>query len=86
MKEKPRDINTPILNKSFASEVIMEGLLIAVIIGYLLLIMVLTLRSLMGVFEGAVLNTSQFSYIYILSIIPLIVVQVYKLLFVRVED
>lgn len=59
---------------------------IAVIIGYLLLIIVLTLRSLMGVFEGAVLNTSQFSYIYILSIIPLIVVQVYKLLFVRVED
>jgi len=144
MKEKPRDINTPILNRSFASEVIMEGLLIAlvtmlafhmglntggpevastmafatlclsrllhgfncrskesifriglftnkfiwiaVIIGYLLLIIVLTLRSLMGVFEVAVLNTSQFSYIYILSIIPLIIVQVYKLLFVTVKD
>ncbi|KZL92257.1 cation-translocating P-type ATPase [Clostridium magnum] len=144
MKEKPRDINTPILNKSFAIEVIIEGLLIAlvtmlafhrglstggaevastmafatlclarllhgfncrskesifrvglftnkfiwiaVIIGYLLLIMVLTFRSLRGIFEVAALNTSQFSYIYLLSIIPLIVVQVYKLLFVTVKE
>lgn len=144
MKEKPRDINTPILNKSFAIEVIMEGILIAlvtmlafhrglntgdaevastmafatlclarllhgfncrskesifriglftnkfiwiaVIIGYLLLIMVLTLKSLRGIFEVAALNTSQFSYIYVLSIIPLIVVQVYKLLFVTVKE
>ena len=29
MKEKPRDIHTPLLNKTFASQVVLEGLLIA---------------------------------------------------------
>lgn len=143
MKEKPRSINVPILNKSFAIEVIIEGLIIAlvtmtafhiglytgdahvastmafatlclsrllhgfncrskesilkiglftnktiwiaVIIGYLLLILVLTLKPLRGVFEVAPLSSSEFIYIYGLSAIPLIVVQVYKLLFVKVE-
>lgn len=143
MKEKPRNINVPILNKSFAIEVIIEGLLIAVvtmiafhiglntggaavgstmafatlclsrllhgfncrskesvfkiglfknktiwiavIIGYLLLILVLTFKPLRGVFEVAALSSGEFSYIYGLSVIPLIVVQVYKLLFVKVE-
>ena len=143
MKEKPRNINVPILNKSFAIEVIMEGFLIAVvtmvafhiglntggahvastmafatlclsrllhgfncrskesvfkiglftnktiwfavIIGYLLLILVLTLAPLRGVFEVAALSSSEFSYIYGLSAIPLIVVQIYKLLFVKVQ-
>lgn len=142
MKEKPRSINVPILNKSFAIEVIIEGLIIAlvtmvafhiglstggadvastmafatlclsrllhgfncrskesvfkiglfrnktiwiaVIIGYLLLMLVLTFKPLSGVFEVATLSLSEFSYVYGLSVIPLIVVQVYKLLFVKV--
>ncbi|WP_270567393.1 cation-translocating P-type ATPase [Clostridium beijerinckii] len=141
MKEKPRNINVPILNKSFAIEVIMEGLLIAIvtmaafhiglytggaevastmafatlclsrllhgfncrskesifkiglftnktiwiaaIIGYLLLLLVLTFRPLSGIFEVSALNSMEFSYIYGLSAIPLIIVQIYKLLFVR---
>ncbi|OCA98010.1 cation-translocating P-type ATPase [Clostridium beijerinckii] len=141
MKEKPRNINVPILNKSFAIEVIMEGLLIAIvtmaafhiglytgdaevastmafatlclsrllhgfncrskesvfkiglftnktiwiaaIIGYLLLLLVLTFRPLSGIFEVSALNSIEFSYIYGLSVIPLIIVQIYKLLFVR---
>lgn len=143
MREKPRNINVPILNKSFAIEVIMEGLLIAVvtmvafhiglytgdahvastmafatlclsrllhgfncrskesvfkiglfanktiwfavIIGCMLLILVLILEPLRGVFEVASLSSSEFSYIYGLSVIPLIVVQIYKLLFVKVQ-
>lgn len=143
MKEKPRNINVPILNKSFAIEVILEGLIIAVvtmaafhiglstgdssvastmafatlclsrllhgfncrskesifkigmfknktiwiatIIGYLLLITVLTFKPLKGMFEVAALDLSQFGYIYGLSLVPLVVVQVYKLLAVKVE-
>nr|WP_312292433.1 cation-translocating P-type ATPase [Clostridium chromiireducens] len=143
MKEKPRSINVPILNKSFAIEVIMEGLLIAVvtmaafhiglytggayvastmafatlclsrllhgfncrskesvfriglftnrsiwfavIIGFLLLLLVLTFKPLRGVFEVAPLSSAQISYIYGLSVIPLILVQIYKLLFVKVQ-
>lgn len=141
MKEKPRSINVPILNKSFAIEVIMEGILIAlitmvafhiglnnggahvastmafgtlclsrllhgfncrskesilkiglfsnkiiwfaVISGYLLLILVLNVKALSGIFEVVPLSSSEFSYIYGLSAIPLVVVQVYKLLFVK---
>ncbi|WP_271812327.1 cation-translocating P-type ATPase [Clostridium beijerinckii] len=144
MKEKPRNINVPILNKSFAIEVIMEGLLIAIvtmaafhiglytggaevastmafatlclsrllhgfncrskesifkiglftnktiwiaaIIGYLLLLLVLTFRPLSGIFEVSALNSMEFSYIYGLSVIPLIIVQIYKLLFVRDKE
>ncbi|MHC1685111.1 MAG: cation-translocating P-type ATPase [Clostridiaceae bacterium] len=144
MKEKPRNINVPILNKSFAIEVIIEGLIIAivtmaafhiglstggaevastmafatlclsrllhgfncrskesifkiglftnktiwgaVIIGYLLLLAVLTFKPVMGIFEVAELSSSQFSYIYGLSLIPLVLVQIYKLIFVKVED
>ncbi|MBC2580085.1 cation-translocating P-type ATPase [Clostridium sp. DJ247] len=143
MKEKPRDINTPILNKSFAIEVILEGILIAlgtiiafrvglstgdasvastmafatlclsrllhgfnsrskesifrigvfsnkyiwiaIIIGYLLLTAVLAFRPLMGIFEVTALNASQYRYVYGLSFIPLMVVQVYKLIFVKSE-
>lgn len=143
MKEKPRNINVPILNKSFAIEVIIEGLLIAlvtmvafhiglytgsahvastmafatlclsrllhgfncrskesvfkiglfknktiwiaVIIGYLLLILVLIFKPLRDVFEVVALSSREFGYIYGLSVIPLIVVQVYKLLFVKVQ-
>lgn len=141
MSEEPRDINTPILNKSFAIEVLIEGFLIAlatliafhvglnsgspevastmafatlclgrllhgfnsrskesilkigifsntylwiaVIIGYLLLFAVLTFEPLMGVFEVTSLNVEQFNYIYGLSVMPLVLVQLYKLIFVK---
>ncbi|EHI98990.1 ATPase, P-type (transporting), HAD superfamily, subfamily IC [Clostridium sp. DL-VIII] len=141
MKEKPRNINVPILNKSFATEVMMEGFLIAVvtmsafhiglytggtevastmafgtlclsrllhgfncrskesifkiglftnktiwfsvIIGCLLLLVVLSFKQLSDIFEVSTLSSGQFSYIYGLSVIPLIVVQAYKLLFVK---
>jgi Ca2+-transporting ATPase len=143
MKEKPRDISVPILNKSFALEVILEGMLIALstiiafhiglstgdasvastmafatlclarlihgfnsrskesifkigvfsnkyiwiatIVGYLLLTAVLTFRPLMGIFEVTALNASQHGYIYGLSFIPFIVVQIYKLVFIKSE-
>lgn len=144
MKEKPRDISVPILNKSFALEVILEGMLIALstiiafhiglstgdasvastmafatlclarllhgfnsrskesifkigvfsnkyiwiatIVGYLLLTAVLTFKPLMGVFEVTALNASQHGYIYGLSFIPFIVVQIYKLVFIKSEN
>ena len=138
MKDKPRSINVPILNRSFAIEVIIEGLLIAVvtmiafhiglykkgaeiastmafatlcmsrllhgfncrskesvfkiglftnkaiwiavIIGYLLLMLILTFKPLKGVFEVSTLSLGEFGYIHVLAIIPFIIVQVYKLL------
>lgn len=144
MKEKPRSINVPILNKSFAIEVVLEGFLIAivtmtafhiglyagganvastmafstlclarllhgfncrskesifriglftnktiwlaVIIGYLLLMLVLTFKPLSGIFEISSLTSSEFSYIYGLSVVPLVVVQVYKLFFVKNDN
>ncbi len=137
MKEKPRDINIPLLNKSFARRVSVEGVIIAistlmafhiglstgdamvastmafstlclarlfhgfnsrsrhslfktgffsnkylwyaVIIGVVLLHLVLFLPPLMGVFEIAVLNATQFGTIYILSLVPLVVIQLYRL-------
>jgi len=136
MNEKPRSIDSPILNKSFATEIIAEGLLIALctmaafhiglstgntiiastmafstlclsrllhgfnsrfqesifsigiftnrylwiatILGYLLLELVLRLNSLMGVFEVAPLSLNQYAIIYGLSLVPLILVQFYK--------
>ncbi|MGH4120776.1 cation-translocating P-type ATPase [Clostridium sp.] len=141
MNEKPRDTNSPILNKSFAIEVIIEGLLIAIgtmavfhiglttgdklvastmafatlclsrllhgfnsrsqqsifkigvfsnrylwiaaILGYLLLELILRFKPLMGVFEVAHLTLSQHAIIYGFSLMPLILIQIYKLLFVR---
>lgn len=141
MKEKPRDINIPILNKSFAIEVLIEGFLIAlgtmmafhiglstgdnrvastmafatlclsrllhgfnsrskesiftvgifsnkyiwvaIITGYLMLKAVLTVNPLMGVFEIALLSASQYGVVYGLSFMPLVLVQIYKLLFVK---
>ncbi|PLR80413.1 cation-translocating P-type ATPase [Bacillus sp. V33-4] len=141
MKEKPRDIRTPLLNKAFAIRVTIEGLLIAaatliafhiglstgdtaiastmafatlclsrllhsfnarakesifkiglfsnkyiwyaVILGIILLHLVLLLEPLMDVFEVAVLNRAQLLSIYGLSLMPLVVIQLYKLLFVR---
>ncbi len=144
MSEKPRNTNTPILNKSFAVEVIIEGTLIALgtmtafhiglstgdaivastmafatlclsrllhgfnsrsqqsifkigvfsnkslwiatILGYLLLEFVLRFKPLMGVFEIATLTLNQHILVYGISLIPLILIQTYKLLFVKVRD
>lgn len=144
MKEKPRDITTPILNKPFAIEVIIEGFLIAlgtmiafhiglstgdsrvastmafstlcisrllhgfnsrskesifkiglfsnkyiwfsIVFGYLMLAGILTYRPLMELFEITKLNATQYGYIYALSFMPLILVQIYKLLFVNYDN
>jgi len=141
MKDKPRDINTPLLNKRFTTQVVLEGSLIAIstiiafrmglstgntltastmafatlclsrlvhgfnsrsiesiftigvftnkftwfafLIGFLSLHAVLFVPSLTGVFEVATLSGGQLSYIYILSFMPFLVNQWYKVLFVR---
>lgn len=141
MDEKPRNINSPILNKSFSIGVLLEGLLIALgtmtafhiglstgdtvtastmtfatlclsrllhgfnsrsqqsifrigvfsnkylwiatILGYLLLEFVLSFKPIMGVFEVAPLTINQRAIVYGLSLMPLILIQIYKLLFIR---
>ena len=141
MKDKPRNINTPLLNKDFAVTVVLEGILIAIasliafhlglstgdtivastmafatlclarlfhgftarskesifkigvfsnkfswlafLLGVIFLHLVLLVPGLMGVFEVAALSGEQFGYIYGLAIMPLVVIQIYKLLFVR---
>lgn len=141
MNEKPRNINSPILNKSFSIEVLIEGLIIALgtmtafhiglstgnalvastmafatlclsrllhgfnsrsresifrigvfsnkylwmatILGYLLLEFVLSFKPLMGIFEVAPLNLKERTIVYGLSFMPLILIQIYKLLFVK---
>lgn len=141
MNEKPRDINSPILNKSFALEVLIEGLLItlgtmtafhiglstgdtmvastmafatlclsrllhgfnsrssesifrigvfsnrylwfAIILGFLLLELILRFNPLMRVFEVAALTSNQHFIVYALSFMPLVLIQIYKLLFVK---
>ena len=141
MNEKPRNINTPLLNKNFAITVVLEGILIAIasliafhlglstgdtvvastmafatlclarlfhgftarskesifkigvfsnkfswlafLLGVIFLHLVLLVPGLMGVFEVAHLSGEQFGYIYGLAIMPLVVIQIYKLLFVR---
>ena len=138
MKEKPRNIKTPLLNKSFALQVIGEGFIIAVaallayhigleaegamtastmafatlclarlfhgfnsrsresifkiglfsnmnswyalILGFVLLHAVLLLPPLRGIFEIAVLNTSQFVAVYGLAAMPLVLIQIRRLL------
>ena len=138
MKEKPRGINTPLLNKSFALRVLSEGLIIAiatliafhiglstgdhmvastmafstlclarlfhgfnarsnqslfkiglftnkylwfaVILGVVLLHIVLLLPALQGIFKIAPLNAAQFGTIYAMSLMPLVVIQLYKVL------
>ncbi|MEK6264930.1 MAG: cation-translocating P-type ATPase [Clostridium sp.] len=141
MNDKPRNISSPILNKSFALEVLIEGAIIAIvtmiafhiglstgdalvsstmafatlcfsrllhgfnsrsqqsifkigifsnsylwiatILGSLLLEFVLRFKPLMGVFEVATLTSNQHAIVYGLSFMPLILIQLYKLLFVR---
>jgi len=137
MKEKPRNIKTPLLNKSFALQVLAEGFIIAVatlsayhigleaegamtastmafatlslarlfhgfnsrsrgsifkiglfsnmnswyalILGFVLLHAVLLLPPLRGIFEIAVLNTSQFGAVYGLALMPLTLIQIRRL-------
>jgi len=141
MKEKPRDIHEPLLNKRFATLVGIGGLLIAIstltafhiglktgdeviastmafatlclarlfhgfnvrakqsifqigvftnkylwfsiIGGIFLLQIVLMLPPLMGIFEVAPLTGTQFGWIYGLAFMPLIVSQIFKLLFIK---
>lgn len=141
MKDKPRDIRMPLLNKAFTTQVILEGLLIAIstiiafriglstgdtltastmafttlclsrlvhgfnsrskesiitigvfsniytwlafLIGFLCLHLVLFIPSLTGVFEVATLSGRQLVAIYSLSSMPFLVIQWYKVLFVR---
>ncbi|QPQ30518.1 cation-translocating P-type ATPase [Lysinibacillus sp. JNUCC 51] len=141
MKDKPRNIHTPLLNKAFTTQVVLEGLLIAIsttiafeiglstgdtltastmafttlclsrlvhgfnsrakesifaigvfsnkytwlafLIGFLSLHAVLFIPILTSVFEVATLSTAQLGFIYSLSVLPFIVNQWYKLLFVR---
>jgi len=143
MREKPRNVNEPILNKTFAAAMFVEGVLIAigtmtafhlglgtgdaflastmafatlslsrlihgfnsrskesifkigifsnlflwaaVLIGYLLLRTVLTYPPLRHLFEAAPLTTDQHIAIFALSLMPLFVIQLYKLLFVKVK-
>ena len=56
---------------------------LAFILGVIFLHLVLLVPGLMGVFEVAALSGEQFGYIYGLAIMPLVVIQIYKLLFVR---
>lgn len=141
MKDKPRDIHTPLLTKVFTARVVLEGILIAIatiiafrtglekgdvvtastmafatlclsrlvhgfnsrskesiftigvfsnkytwyafIIGFISLHAVLLIPSLSGVFKVATLSSTQLLLIYSLSIMPFIVNQWFKLLFVR---
>lgn len=143
MHEKPRNIYVPILNKIFATEILSEGLLIAlstmtafhiglaygntqiastmafatlslsrlihgfnsrskesifkiglfsnrflwiaVLLGYILLRTVLTYPPVMRIFEVAPLAANQHTIVLALSLIPLVVIQTYKLLFVNLE-
>ncbi|RSK26176.1 cation-translocating P-type ATPase [Bacillus sp. HMF5848] len=141
MNEKPRDVNTPLLNKVFASRLLIEGFLIAVatllafhiglstgdamtastmafatlclarlfhgfnarskhsifkvglhtnlyliaavILGIILLQLVLLLEPLKRVFEVVSLTPIQFSYVYGLALMPLVLIQLYKIFFVK---
>jgi len=56
---------------------------LAFILGVTFLHLVLLIPGLMGVFEVATLNTAQFGTIYGLAILPFVIIQLYKLVFVR---
>ncbi|WP_226681902.1 calcium-translocating P-type ATPase, PMCA-type [Sutcliffiella horikoshii] len=141
MDEKPRDVETPLLNKVFAARLLSEGFLIAVatliafhigltmddpltastmafstlclarlfhgfnarsrqsifkvglfsnlyligavVIGIALLQLVLMVDPLKGLFEVATLTAAQFGYVYGLALMPLVLIQLYKLIFVK---
>ena len=141
MYEKPRNPKSPILNKSFAMEVIIEGIFIALvtmiafhiglstddtmvastmafatlclsrlfhgfnsrsresifrigvfsngylciatILGCLILELVLNFKPFMRVFEIAPITFNQHILIYVLALTPLMLIQIYKLMFVK---
>jgi len=140
MKEKPREMNQPLLNKAFLSKVGIGGLLIAistiiafmiglqtdahtastmafttlclsrlfhgfntrskgsifkagvftnkylwfaVIAGVVLLHLVLLIEPLQGIFEVSPLTGAQLGTIYGLSLMPLVIMQLYKIIFVK---
>ncbi|WP_404446060.1 calcium-translocating P-type ATPase, PMCA-type [Sutcliffiella horikoshii] len=141
MDEKPRDVETPLLNKVFATRLLSEGFLIAVatliafhigltmddpltastmafstlclarlfhgfnarsrqsifkvglfsnlyligavVLGIALLQLVLLVDPLKGIFEVATLTSAQFGYVYALALMPLVLIQLYKLIFVK---
>jgi Ca2+-transporting ATPase len=141
MKEKPRNIKEPLLNKSFTIQVLIGGFIIsvgvvaafligldsgdpvvastmafatlclsrlfhsfncrsnhsifqagiftngfvwgAVILGIILLALVIFVPGLMGIFEVTPLTSAQYWSILGLSLMPLVVIQLYKLIFVR---
>lgn len=60
-----------------------KTLWLSVIIGFSLMTLVVTLRPLEGVFEVVSLNFGQIITVFGLSLIPLVVVQIYKLLAVK---
>jgi Ca2+-transporting ATPase len=55
----------------------------ALIVGVILLHLVLFIPPLMGIFEAAALTGTQLTYIYALSLMPLVVIQLYKVIFVK---
>lgn len=135
MKEKPRNINEPLLNKKFVSQVGFEGVIIAAVtiiafqiglmsgdtgiattmafatlclsrlihgfncrseesifklgifsnlavwIAFLLGFSILNFVLILGLFEVANLNNFQYLVIYGLSLVPLIIIQLHKLIF-----
>ena len=56
---------------------------ISILLGFLILKFVLIFEPLMRIFEIAPLTTDQYTIVYMLSFMPLIIVQIYKLIFVR---
>lgn len=138
MKERPRSINAPILDKSFGVKVLIEGtiiaigtmvafhiglstgeplvastmafatlclsrllhsfnsrsqgsifkvglftnkyLLLSVAVGYGLLKLVLTSEPVMRIFEVAALSSEEYAIVYGLSFMPLVVIQLYKII------
>ncbi|KOA19730.1 calcium-transporting ATPase [Clostridium homopropionicum DSM 5847] len=143
MKEKPRDINSPILSKSLGTEIFIEGFIIAVCtmiafriglfydgnkvastmafatlclsrlvhgfncrgkesvfkiglftnkylwlafgLGLALLNIVLLVKPLGGIFQVEPLTIHNLKIIYGLSILPFILVQIYKLIFIKAK-
>lgn len=143
MKEKPRDINSPILSKSLGSEILIEGFIIAACtmiafriglfydgvkvastmafatlclsrlvhgfncrgkesvfriglftnkylwlafgLGLILLNIVLLVEPLGGIFQVEPLTMHNLQIIYGLSIVPFILVQIYKLIFIKTK-
>jgi P-type Ca2+ transporter type 2C len=56
---------------------------IALIIGIILLQIVIGIKPLERVFEAAQLSANQYLWVYALSLLPLVLIQIYKLIFVR---